>query len=84
MLANAQKHLDDSIVEVSNIEEFNVAIANKKIVLAPWCGIAEEEKKLKLATNGVTPRCVKNESADGTCFFTGKPAKQMVYFARAY
>jgi hypothetical protein len=36
---------------------------------------------------GATPRCIKQELKDDTklvCFLTGKKAKYIVYFARAY
>jgi prolyl-tRNA synthetase len=44
-----------------------------------------DEKKIKEAT-GASPRCVKEDlnNSDKKCFFTGKPATQIVYFARAY
>jgi prolyl-tRNA synthetase len=35
LYANAKKHLDDSIVEVSTMDEFKKAIADSKIALAP-------------------------------------------------
>jgi prolyl-tRNA synthetase len=84
LYAKAKKHLEESIVEISTMDEFNEAIKNNKIALAPWGGSAGEEAKLKEQT-GVSPRVVKQEiTGSAKCFYTNKPATQMVYFARAY
>ncbi|MDE6477434.1 MAG: hypothetical protein K2L48_04635 [Mycoplasmoidaceae bacterium] len=32
----------------------------------------------------MTPRCIKKTISDKKCFYTGKPAKNLVYFGRAY
>lgn len=82
---NAKKRLDSSIAEVSSYDELVSTINNKKIALAPWGGDPADEKALKNKTNGITPRCIKCEINDNRkCFFTNKPAKYLVYFARAY
>lgn len=83
---NASKFLNDSIVEVNNIEEFKKAINDKKMVLAYWSGSQEDEKKLKELTQATT-RCIswtKKSEKDKKCFFTNKPNAQLVYFARSY
>ncbi|MDE7433825.1 MAG: hypothetical protein K2M43_01640 [Mycoplasmoidaceae bacterium] len=80
----AKKRLDDSIVEVQTYDELVKAVNNKKICLAPWGGSAEDEKKLKLQSGGITPRCIKCEVENMKCFYTNKPAKYLVYFGRAY
>jgi len=83
---SAKKRLEESIVEVNSIEELKNAVNNGKIGLAYWGGTPDEEGKVKELTTA-TPRCVKEDlsnNATKKCFFTGKPAKQLVYFARAY
>jgi prolyl-tRNA synthetase len=81
----ALKNLNDSIVEVDNIDDFKNAINNKKICLCYFGGTIEDEKKIKELTTA-SPRCVKENliNSDKLCFFTKKQAKQLVYFARAY
>jgi prolyl-tRNA synthetase len=81
----ALTRLNESIIKVNNIQEFNDAIKNKKIVLASWGGDIEDEKRLKQET-GASPRCIfKNISGESNkCFYTNKQATHIVYFARAY
>ncbi len=81
---NAKKRLDESIVEVDSYDKLVEAINSKKIALAPWGGSPEDEKKLKQQSGGITPRCIKCAISDKKCFYTGKPAKNLVYFGRAY
>ena len=50
-----------------------------------WCGDEACEVKIKEET-GATSRCIKEEEeafGDG-CPICGKPAKKVVYFAKAY
>ncbi len=53
--------------------------------LAYWCGGAECETKVKEETKATT-RCIPLDQAfePGNCVVCGKPAKDKVYFARAY
>jgi len=82
MFLKAKKILDESIVKVTTFEDFKKAISKKKIVLAPFAG---DEDELKAQTKGVTTRCIESAVTDDTkCFFTGKPAKYWIYFARNY
>lgn len=78
--------LNNSIVEVNNIEEFKKAIDDKKMVLAYWAGNEEDEKKLKELTQATT-RCIcwtKKNDKNRKCFFSNKPNAKLVYFARSY
>jgi len=82
---SAKKRLESSIVEINSVDELKEIVAQGKIGLAYWGGTVEDEKKIKELTTA-TPRCVKETLTNSTkkCFFTGNPAKQVVYFARAY
>jgi len=54
-------------------------------VLAPWCGNAECEEKIKdelKVTIRIIPWGAKNES--GKCIYCGKPSRKRVIFAKAY
>jgi hypothetical protein len=75
--------LNSSIVEVNNIDDFNEAIKNRKIVKAAWGGSQDDEKLLKEKT-GASPRCIVEKAINQVCFFTKKTARDIVYFARAY
>ena len=82
----AKKNLESKTIKVDNIDDFKKAIDEKKLVIAPWAGDEKDEKKIKQMF-GATPRCIKQELNDDTklvCFLTGKKAKYIVYFARAY
>lgn len=80
----ANNRLQSSIVEVYNLQEFNNAINNKKIALAYFDHTITNEKKLKEQT-GATARCIKLAGVKNKiCFYTGKPATHLIYFARAY
>jgi hypothetical protein len=70
-------------VEVKTLEELIKVVDSKKIAKAPWGGTAEDEKKLKEQT-GISPRCIAANADNEHCFFTNKPARYIVYFARAY
>ena len=51
---------------------------------AMWCGVPCEDA-IKERT-GATSRCIpfEEEHLSDTCVCCGKPAKHMVYFAKAY
>lgn len=90
LFEKAKNFLNDSIVRVNNLEEFILAIKNKKIALALWSGDQEDEKRLKELT-GATSRCISwdhnveyQQSNEKKCFFTNKDNAKLVYFARAY
>ena len=50
-----------------------------------WAGTSEDELKIKEETKA-TIRCIPTDQpgGDGRCFYTGKPAKEIAIFARAY
>jgi prolyl-tRNA synthetase len=85
LFQRARKFLNDNTVEVTNFKDFERAIKNKKMVKAKWCGETKCEEEIKDKT-GATIRLIldQKQKPRGKCFHTGKPAKQVVYFARAY
>ncbi len=83
---NAKKNLEEKTTSVANFEQFSDAIANKGgFVKAMWCGERECEDKIKEATTA-SSRCIPfhEEKLSETCVCCGKPAKHMVYWAKAY
>ena len=85
LFAKASKFLSDNVVEVKTYEEFKKVIAAGKMAKAYFCEDPAHEKKIKEETAAIA-RCIPFEhpSKTGKCFFTGKPAKRMAYFARSY
>jgi prolyl-tRNA synthetase len=57
----------------------------KGFAYAWWCGSLECEAKVKEDTKAST-RCIPLEQPgnEGQCIVCGRPAKEKVYFARAY
>lgn len=86
MFDKARKHLLEHTLEANNFETFEKHIASESgFVKAMWCGDAECEDQIKEKT-GATTRCAPfdQENLGETCVHCGKPAKKMMYFAKAY
>ena len=86
MLQKATEHRDANTHEVKTYEEFKDVIENKGgYIKAMWCGDEACEVQIKEDTNA-TSRCMKDELQphSDTCVCCGKPAKHIVYFAKAY
>ena len=86
MLERARAHRDAHTYIAKDYEEFKDTIANKPgFVKAMWCGDVECENKIKEETTA-TSRCIpfKQETIADTCVCCGKPAKNMVYWGKAY
>ncbi len=70
----------------SDYEEFKKIMETERgLYLAPWCGDAECEEKVKDDTKA-TIRCIpfEQEKEYETCLVCDKKAEHSVYFARAY
>lgn len=83
MFAKAKKFLDSSIVNVSNWDEFEAAIKDRKIAKAHFCGDIGCEDLIKDKSGGATSRCIASEG-NGNCIQCGKPSKHLVYFSKSY
>ncbi|WP_027119538.1 proline--tRNA ligase [[Mycoplasma] testudinis] len=82
----SKSRTQQAIVKISTYEQFEQAIKDKKVVLAPWFEDPEAEAQLKTKT-GATARCINLKlkvSDEDKCFYSGKKATNWVYFARAY
>lgn len=69
--------------DAGNFKELEKLIADRKMVRARWCWYADCEERVKGKTTA-TIRCIESETKEGKCAVCGKPAKAIVYFARAY
>ena len=84
LFEKAKKARDDSIVEISNYDEFKRAVEERKLIKTNFCCEEECENEIKDDT-AATSRCIlMDEKTKGTCFHCGKKAKGVVYFAKNY
>ncbi len=88
MLEMAREHRDAHIFHAETFDQVREAVDKKKgFALAPWCGDRACEEHVK-AECGITTRCMPFELQDQAegkvCACCGKPAKKMIYWARAY
>nr|KAJ0184721.1 hypothetical protein LSAT_V11C900493460 [Lactuca sativa] len=92
MFEVAKQKRDACVQVIKTWDEFIVALAQKKLILAPWCDEEEVEKDVKTKTKGETGAaktlCSPFEQPElpkGTlCFASGKPAKKWTYWGRSY
>jgi prolyl-tRNA synthetase len=82
----AKKRADEATVNCCDYEEFKEIMARpySGYVKMMWCGDEACENKIKEETTATT-RCIPfhQEQLGKTCPVCGKPAKKMVYFAKA-
>ena len=86
MLADAVKMRDSHTFDAIGFDQFVKALEEEKgFIRGMWCGERECEDAIKEKT-GATTRCMPfaQEILGETCVHCGKPAKQMIYFAKAY
>ncbi len=87
MFARAKERRDSNIHDAHDYEEFKKT-ANEKtgFIRGMWCGEEACEVKIKEDLS-VTSRCMPfhdKERIAETCVCCGKPAKELVYWGRAY
>ncbi|EJU23374.1 proline--tRNA ligase [Peptoanaerobacter stomatis] len=86
MFEKALKNREEKTFLVEDYEQFKKMMSEKPgFVKTMWCGDAECEKRVKEET-AATIRCIpfEQENLADVCPFCGKPAKHMVYIAKAY
>ncbi|MEF9989534.1 MAG: proline--tRNA ligase [Christensenellaceae bacterium] len=86
MYTQALAFREEHTYDAKNWDEFMQGIEqNHGLVRAMWCGETACEEQIKEKT-GVTTRCKPFEQEDlgEVCVHCGKPAKQMMIFAKSY
>ena len=86
MYEKALKFRNENIRTAKTYDEFKEILDTKAgYIRMMWCGDEACESQIKEET-GATSRCIKeDEEAFGdVCPICGKPAKKVVYFAKAY
>ncbi len=75
---------DANVHEPASYDEFKAVVADG-FARVWWAGSDEDELKVKEETKA-TIRCIPMDQpgGEGKCFYTGKPAKEMAIFGRAY
>ena len=75
---------DANLHDVDNPADFRTVIEDG-FARAWWAGSDDDELKLKEETKA-TIRCIPTDQpgGEGKCFYTGRPAKEVAIFARAY
>ncbi|XP_010444318.1 PREDICTED: proline--tRNA ligase, cytoplasmic-like [Camelina sativa] len=91
----AKRKLEECTQKVETWEEFEEALRQKKLILAPWCDEVEVEKDVRKRSGsdetgggGAKTLCTPLEQPelreDTLCFASGKPAKKWSYWGRSY
>ena len=86
LFAKAKKHLDDSLITVQTMKEFESALENRKIIRMLFCGTPACEAEIKQKTTATT-RCIPlNEKPvkGGVCVQCGKEASLHTLFSKGY
>jgi prolyl-tRNA synthetase len=86
LYSKAKQRREDMTFSCTELPEFiKTAEQNPGFIKAMWCGEVECEEKLKELA-GVSSRCIsfENEHLSDKCICCGKPAKDMVYWGKAY
>ena len=86
LLERARRFLAENTHGVTSYDEFKRVMADTRgFLVAPWCGSAECEARIKEETRA-TVRVIPLDapSAAGPCLRCGRPALAEVYFAQAY
>ena len=86
LLTKAKNHRDKNTFIATNMDEFaSVLKDNTGFVKAMWCGDEACENEIKEKTSA-TSRCIpfEQEGISDKCVCCSKPAKDMVYWGKAY
>lgn len=85
MLEMAKNRMKSQIVNVSNLEDFEKAVKNRKLIRMDWCGETSCEESIKNKT-GASTRCtlLKREKPSGSCPICGEKGKEIMYFSKSY
>jgi len=86
LFERALSFMRENTREVSDYEEFKRIMAGPRgFVVASWCGEEGAETARIQDETSATVRCLlPDRSPEGPCIFTGKPARHVAVFAKAY
>lgn len=85
MFKQSHEFLHSHIIDCKNMVEFKEALDKQCFVRAMWCGCRECEDAIKAETSASSRVMPFDQTPIGeTCVYCGKPAKRLIYFAKAY
>lgn len=87
MLEKSRKFLKENIKDAKTLNEVQNLAKKGGIIRTNWCGSDKCEKGLKFETGGAEIRGTlygRGEKTFSDCVYCGKPAKHVVYVAKAY
>lgn len=86
LFAKAKKLLDESTMHAKSWNDFEKAVAERKLIYAPWCCVSECAEKIKSETEGI--KCLNlpfdQKKPFAKCIKCEKPAKSVGIFAKSY
>jgi len=80
----AKNYLEESTIQVKELNELINAIKNKKLAKTEWCGDVKCEDNIKYKTEGAKIICIIEEKPKGKCIYCNKKASHVVYVAKSY
>lgn len=84
LFRRAKAYLDEHVVGAASLDELVKAIAARRgFVRVAWCG-QDACERVARQQSGASPRVIAEEVVSGPCLVCGSPAREGVYFARAY
>jgi prolyl-tRNA synthetase len=85
LLTKARAFMDENTTEVSSYDELERVMNDRRgFIIAPWCGSADCEDRVKTDTTATIRLIPKDSQADEACVVCNKEGARRVYFAKAY
>src|SRR5262249_8527416 len=86
LFERARTYREEHTLRASTWEEFTKLMETRPgFVMAPWCGSAECEARIKAETQATIRNMpLDGQSPGGTCVRCDKPAAHEAWFAKAY
>lgn len=75
---------DKNTLNAENYDQFKELIEAGSFIRVFWAGNGADEARIQEETKATIRVIPFEQKEKGTCFYTGKPADQIVIFARAY
>jgi len=84
LFQRAHDFRDKNTLNAENYDQFKELIEAGSFIRVFWAGNGADEARIQEETKATIRVIPFEQKEKGTCFYTGKPADQIVIFARAY
>jgi len=85
MLSTARQFMEANTHPVADFDAFREIMSGPRGFLkANWCGDRDLEIEIQRETSATIRCLLPDEEPTGPCFYTGKPARHVAIFAKAY